>query len=100
MLGDKRGQSSRPPGKAGRRPLFEQLEPRRVLAAANLVISEFMATNDNFYFDGDGNPSDWIEVRNLGASTVNLSDYFLTDNDDSLQKWAMPAINLGAGQRR
>lgn len=87
-------------GQAGRRLQFELLEPRRVLAAANLIINEFMATNDNFHLDGDGNASDWIEVRNLSAATVNLGDYFLTDSDGNLQKWALPVVNLAAGQRR
>jgi hypothetical protein len=72
------------------------LEPRRVLAAANLVVTEFMATNDELVADGDGNYSDWIEVYNAGSTTVNLGDYYLTDNDANLQKWAFPSINLAA----
>ncbi len=73
---------------------FETLEPRRVLAAANLVISEFMATNDEFLLDGDGNDSDWIEIHNADSGAVNLGDYYLTDDDGSLQKWAFPSVNL------
>ena len=80
------------------RPLrFEALEPRQVLAAANLVISEFMANNGGTLTDGNGEYSDWLEIRNASAAAVNLGDYFLTDSDTNLQKWAFPAISLNAG---
>jgi hypothetical protein len=73
------------------------LEPRRVLSAANLLITEFLATNDGLVEDGDGNHPDWIEVCNADSVTVNLGDYCLTDNESNLQKWAFPSINLVAG---
>ena len=48
---------------------IEPLEPRQMLA----VITEFMASNDATIVDGDGNSSDWIEIHNDSASTINLS---------------------------
>ena len=68
------------------RPLrVEKLEDRRLLAVADLVISEFMATNVTTYPDYFSEYPDWIEIRNLEAFTVDLSDYSLTDNDSNLE---------------
>ena len=91
----------RPAGRLRRRRLgFETLEPRQLLAAANLLITEFMATNVSTVADGDGNYEDWIEITNADASSVNLGDYSLTDNDTNLQKWQFPSVSLGPGARR
>jgi hypothetical protein len=75
----------------------EHLEERRMLAAANLVISEFMATNVTKLADVAGEYHDWLEIRNLGSTSVNLIDYSLTDNDSNLQKWSFPSTTLAAG---
>jgi len=64
---------------------------------AALQISEFMASNDSTLADEDGDFSDWIEIRNTGASAVSLSGYHLTDNAANLTKWTFPAVNLNAG---
>jgi hypothetical protein len=79
---------------------FETLESRQLLAAANLLINELMAVNDQLVADGDGNFNDWIEIRNADAVPVNLGDYYLTDNDTNLTKWKLPSINLAAGAFR
>lgn len=68
-----------------------------MLAAANLVISEFMATNVTTYPDFSAEYPDWIEIHNLGATTVDLSDYSLTDNASVLQKWNFPATTIAPG---
>jgi hypothetical protein len=80
-----------------RRLGFERLEPRQMLAAANLLITEFMATNVSTVLSGDFAYDDWIEVYNADTVPVNLGDYFLTDNDGILQKWAFPSISLNPG---
>jgi CotH kinase protein/Chitobiase/beta-hexosaminidase C-terminal domain/Lamin Tail Domain/Secretion system C-terminal sorting domain/SprB repeat len=59
---------------------------------AQVVINEFSAANyqnitDNF---GDNN-SDWIELYNNGSAPVNLSGYFLSDDEDELNKYQIPA---------
>ena len=46
----------------------------------NLVINEFMASND-FAFPGpQGDYPDWIEIYNLGIDSVNLAGYFMSDD--------------------
>ena len=64
---------------------------------STLIISEFMASNDTAFNDGDGNSSDWIEIHNLGAAAVNLGGWHLTDRSDNLDKWEFPSVVIPAG---
>lgn len=61
---------------------------------AGVVISELMASNSGFLKDEDGDSSDWIEIHNDGATTVDLTGWHLTDSPDDLLKWTFPATNL------
>jgi len=58
------------------------------------VISEFMADNDGIILDGLGEASDWIELYNPTAITVNLEGWKLRD---SVNTWTFPAVTLPAG---
>ena len=62
-----------------------------------LHITEFMADNGGSLLDSDGDASDWIEVFNSGANTADLEGYFLTDQEDAMTKWQLPAVQLPAG---
>lgn len=65
---------------------------------AQVVITEFMARNASTIDDEDGDSSDWIEVRNTGASSVSLFGYRLTDDAADPSKWVFPGVNLAAGE--
>ncbi|MBN2474242.1 MAG: lamin tail domain-containing protein [Pirellulales bacterium] len=78
---------------------YEPLEPRLVLDAGPLIISEFLAVNDFGYddngdylglADGDNNSSDWIEIHNPTDTTVNLNGWYLTDDRMNLTRWQFP----------
>ena len=81
----------------GRRLKLESLEPRHMLAAANLVITEFMASNGSTLLDGDGAFSDWIEIKNDGLTSVDLSDDFLPTRPAIFERWAFPARSIAPG---
>ncbi|MDF7798496.1 lamin tail domain-containing protein [Pontiellaceae bacterium B1224] len=66
--------------------------------SAQVVISEFMAKNDETLIDGDGNYSDWIELCNLGESAVDLTGWYLSDDDTDLTQWTFPSKSIGAGE--
>mgnify|MGYP005666368053 CR=1 FL=1 len=57
----------------------------------DLVINEFMASNDATAADQDGDYDDWIELYNNGSSTIDLEGYFLSDDADDLMQWTFPA---------
>jgi hypothetical protein len=61
------------------------------------IISEFMAANDSWLADEDGDFSDWIEIHNPGNTTVSLAGYHLTDHPAHLDKWTFPAITIDPG---
>jgi hypothetical protein len=53
-----------------------------------LLINEFSARGG--YEDYNGNDCDWVEIINVDSTEINLSDYFLSDDIDNLQKWNLP----------
>ena len=63
-------------------------------AWADVVITEFLASNQNGLLDEDGATSDWIELYNDGAAPVNLSGWRLTDDSADLFKWTFPAATI------
>ena len=69
------------------------------MVADHPVISEFMAANETGLQDGDGEFSDWIEIFNPTASSVDLSSYFLTEDSSDLTKWSFPPLPLAPGER-
>ncbi len=67
---------------------------------AGPVINEFMAHTDlsdpTNYPDYDSN--DWIELFNTSGSAVSLGgDWYLSDDMDELDKWALPSSSLASG---
>lgn len=77
--------------------VLESLEQRRHFAA-NLVISEFLASNDTGITDTFGNREDWIEIHNAGDASANLNDYFLTDDSGNPEKWRFPVQTIAANE--
>ena len=68
-----------------------------VIVGETLTISEFLAANDGPLLDEDGEASDWIEIFNTTASTISTAGWFLTDDPGELDKWQLPAVDLGPG---
>lgn len=59
-----------------------------------VMISEFMAENDDTLNDEDGDSSDWLELHNPTPSTVNLHGWYLTDTTNNLTRWRFPNVAL------
>src|SRR5688572_17204400 len=66
-------------------------------ASAQLIISEFLASNSNSITDENGDSEDWIEIRNTGASSTNTLGWYLTDDAGLPRKWAFPSRTIAAG---
>lgn len=64
------------------------------LFAQPLRINEVVASNTE-YTDEDGDSPDWLELRNLGASTTTLSGWQLTDDLSAEAYWTFPNIAIG-----
>lgn len=71
---------------------------------ASLVINEFISRNKSAgnnmanFLDEEGKYSDWIELKNTGELDVNLSDYFLSDDPDSLYTFTMRDTVIAPGE--
>ncbi len=76
--------------------LFLCLLLPRAKGASPVVISEFMASNTGTVADEDGQFSDWIELHNVGGTTVNLLNWALSNNPGDSNPWRFPATNLTA----
>lgn len=59
--------------------------------ASAVVINEVMAANKSVVVDEEGDYGDWIELYNTSNQPVNLTGYYLTDEEDTLDRWAFPA---------
>jgi hypothetical protein len=55
------------------------------------IISEFMADNFSGITDEDGDTSDWIEIWNTTAATLDLAGWHLTDEHSRPTKWTFPS---------
>lgn len=62
-----------------------------------ILITEFMAINNNTLADEDGDHPDWLELFNPGTSGIDLAGWYLTDNPGNLDKWMFPGITLDPG---
>src|SRR3954470_2994364 len=64
---------------------------------AQVIISEFLASNSNSITDENGKHEDWIEVANTGPTPVNLLGWYLTDDANQPRMWGFPSMTLNAG---
>ncbi|MDB4543757.1 chitobiase/beta-hexosaminidase C-terminal domain-containing protein, partial [Akkermansiaceae bacterium] len=63
-------------------------------SSADVIITEFMASNNSVIDDEDGESSDWIEIYNTGPALVNLDGFHLTDDPADLTKWRVPNVTI------
>ncbi len=66
------------------------------IQSQTLRINEFMALNQTYLTDEDGEYSDWIEIYNPTAQAINLFGWSMTDEVTLPQKWFFPNITLNA----
>lgn len=60
----------------------------------DLIISEVMNNNYSYLAQNGGNYYDWIELYNNSGKTINLSNYCLTTNDNTLCSYKLPKVEL------
>ncbi|MFN6378430.1 MAG: CotH kinase family protein, partial [Flavobacteriales bacterium] len=59
-------------------------------AQQGVVINEIMASNGGVAVDEVGESDDWIELYNPTAEAIDLTGFYLTDNQWNLTKWEIP----------
>lgn len=64
----------------------------------SLIITEFMAINNNTLPDEDSTYADWIEICNTDTLPINLAGWYLTDDSTDYYKWGFPAMTIDTGE--
>jgi len=62
--------------------------------AQDITISEFLALNSSTLQDEDGEYSDWIELHNRSAGSIDLAGWHLTDDAANATRWTFPSTNI------
>ncbi len=75
--------------------LFVLLFFLAIVSNAQLVINEYSVHKGLNDF---GQSHDWIEIYNNSVNTIDLSDYYLSDEIDNPQKWNLPNIDLASDE--
>lgn len=70
---------------------FYTLNATGGITPGDIVINEFMASNDTTVVDQDGEYEDWIELYNNSESAIDISGYNLSDDIDDLTLFTFPS---------
>lgn len=66
--------------------------------ASPLLINEVMTSNDRYAKQYSLGYCDWLELKNVSDEPIQLSDYYLSDDNDYLTMWRLPAGILNPGE--
>jgi len=64
--------------------------------SAQLIINELMTNNVSAHWDDAYNYSMWVELYNPSPTSVNQSNFFLSDNPEQPRKWQLPVRTITA----
>jgi len=77
-------------------PERAEKEFHQIPVVSGLVINEIMAGNFSAVADQNGEFDDWVELYNGGTAAINLNGFFLSDDENTLNKWTFPSTTIGA----
>ena len=63
-----------------------------------LVINEIMPANDRYLYQSDGQTYDWVELKNISDSAINLADYAISDESTNPLLFSLPEQILQPGE--
>jgi len=58
--------------------------------SSQVIINEYSCSNLSNFQDNYNQYEDWVELYNIGSSTIDLSGYFLSDRATNPTKWKIP----------
>ncbi|MBD3639029.1 MAG: CotH kinase family protein [Crocinitomicaceae bacterium] len=58
---------------------------------SQVIINEYSCSNRSVQQDFFGDYSDWVELYNIGASSFDISGFYISDNPNNMSKWQIPA---------
>ena len=66
-------------------------------SSQNVQLNELVSSNQNTYFDEDGDTPDWIELYNSASNSISLNNWGLSDDVEDPFKWRIPNVILEPG---
>jgi len=78
-------------------PGFENTASGYDSFAATLGCESPIVINEVAVYCGE-DEFDWVEIRNVSQETVDLAQFYLSDDEDDYTRWQMPARALAAGE--
>lgn len=79
---------------------FLLIFPFLVCSQSDILINEFMASNEGTIADDDGDYTDWIELYNDGTSAIDLNGYSISDDPTDPSLWVFPSFVIQPGEHR
>jgi hypothetical protein len=67
-----------------------------LLQAQSIVVNEILSSNSDIITDEDDDFEDWIELYNYGSEPVDLSGFYLSDNEKNTLRWKFPKVVIPA----
>ena len=61
---------------------------------AQVVINEYSCANWRQFYDFYQETEDWIELYNSSGTSINISGYHLSDNENNPTKWTFPTNTI------
>ncbi len=77
-------------------PMSYRVEPP-IAKTPPILINEIMPSNTATIAAPDGDFDDWIELRNMTPTAIDLTGYYLSDNDKNPKKWRFPENSTISG---
>ena len=65
-----------------------------VSSGMDLVINEICASNGSIISDEHGDFDDWVELYNNSGVSIDLRNYYLSDDIANLAKWQLPGVGI------
>ena len=60
------------------------------IANSSILINEYSASNLDSFTDNYDKYEDWIELYNNGPTAIDISNYYLSDDENNISKWSFP----------
>jgi len=77
---------------------IEAFEKQYMQMPEGLIINELMSSNNSYLAQNGYSFYDWIELYNNSSESINLSDYYLSNDESKLTLYRLPAISLDPNQ--
>ncbi len=69
---------------------------KSLVFSQTIQINEIVTSNQNSYYDEDGDTPDWIELFNPTTNSISISGWGLSDDVNEPFKWLIPDVSLGS----